>query len=172
MARKPESTIDLALPFVIEEYRERLAGVRERMRESSIDLLLVTGPENIYYLSGYQTTGYYIYQAGFDDRGFFLPPHILDGLWARLQSAHFVPAGDLVERGRMIKSSQELDYIREATSSSISSPATRGRSSPAWSFIPSPTAWCRDWERSVSARPSPSPRMESKCCPIRRGSCG
>ena len=58
-------------------------------------------------------------RIGFDDRGFFLAPYILDGLRARLQSAHFVPAGDLVERGRMIKSSQELDYIRKATSFAV-----------------------------------------------------
>ena len=176
MADKPESVVDLDLPFSVEEYHGRVAGVRERMRESNIDILLVTGPENIYYLSGYQTTGYYIYQAlvvpledapqfvtrrleftnvqarswikdgyavgetesyfdatancieamgggsariGFDDQGFFLPVYILDGLRARLQSAHFVAAGDLVERGRLIKSPQEIEYIRKAASFAV-----------------------------------------------------
>jgi hypothetical protein len=33
------------------------------MAERSIDILLVTGPENRFYLIGYQTTGYYVFQA-------------------------------------------------------------------------------------------------------------
>src|SRR5689334_17959930 len=50
-------------PFSIEEYKDRLARLRSGMLAKEIDLLLVTGPENIFYLTGYRTTGYYIYQA-------------------------------------------------------------------------------------------------------------
>src|SRR4051794_29700997 len=50
-------------PFSIDEYRDRLVRVRSAMQARDIDLLLLTSPENIYYLTGYRTTGYYIYQA-------------------------------------------------------------------------------------------------------------
>jgi len=33
------------------------------MRAQKVDMLLVTSPENIYYLTGYRTTGYYMYQC-------------------------------------------------------------------------------------------------------------
>lgn len=51
------------LVFPIAEFQARLAQTRAGMRARGIDLLLVTGPENIYYLSGYHTTGYHVYQA-------------------------------------------------------------------------------------------------------------
>ena len=63
MATKPKGTRTYRYPFTIDEFKRRLAQVRELMRAAKIDILLVTGPENIYYLSGYRTTGYYIYQA-------------------------------------------------------------------------------------------------------------
>jgi Xaa-Pro dipeptidase len=157
--------------FTVAEYRERLARTRALMREHEVDCLVLTGPENIYYLSGYQTTGYYIYQAlvvprdgepqfvvrtfettnvhglswikgvagiedwedplevtqrairaagaaegriGFEDRGFFLPAAILDGLRRALPRATFVPASGVVERCRLIKSPAEIEYIRRA----------------------------------------------------------
>ena len=51
------------LNFGFDEYRQRLTGVRSRMEERGVDVLLVHTPENIYYLSGYQTPGYYWYMA-------------------------------------------------------------------------------------------------------------
>lgn len=51
------------IPFPIEEYRARLTGIQERMRSRDIDLLLAYTPENINYLTGYNTTGYYVYQC-------------------------------------------------------------------------------------------------------------
>lgn len=49
--------------FPLAEYRQRLDGVRDRMALRGVDALLVHTPENIYYLSGYQTPGYYWYMA-------------------------------------------------------------------------------------------------------------
>ena len=49
--------------FTLEEYRERLDALRRRMEGAGADVLLVTSPENLYYLSGYQTPGYYWYQT-------------------------------------------------------------------------------------------------------------
>ncbi|HEX4701217.1 MAG TPA: Xaa-Pro peptidase family protein [Pseudonocardiaceae bacterium] len=51
------------LPFELAEYQQRLTEVRERMAERGIDLALISIPENIYYLTGYTTLGYYMYQT-------------------------------------------------------------------------------------------------------------
>jgi Xaa-Pro aminopeptidase len=50
------------LAFPIAEYRERLRRVRVAMAEQRLDGLLVHTPENICYLTGYHTTGYYMFQ--------------------------------------------------------------------------------------------------------------
>ena len=52
---------DLAFPR--EEYLTRLGAIRSRMAGLEIDALLVTSPENICYLAGYQTPGYYFPQT-------------------------------------------------------------------------------------------------------------
>lgn len=49
--------------FSLDEYRQRLDGVRRRMQGRGFDAAVITTPENIYYLSGYQTPGYYWYMA-------------------------------------------------------------------------------------------------------------
>jgi Xaa-Pro dipeptidase len=56
-------TIERDLPFPVEEFQARLARVRQALSRQRLDALLVTTPENIYYLSGYQTPGYYCYQC-------------------------------------------------------------------------------------------------------------
>jgi Xaa-Pro dipeptidase len=50
------------LAFPIAEYRERLRRVRAAIAERRLDGLLVHTPENICYLTGYHTTGYYMFQ--------------------------------------------------------------------------------------------------------------
>jgi Xaa-Pro dipeptidase len=47
--------------FPHEEFQTRLDGVRTRMDERGLDALLLTTPENIFYLTGYQTPGYYYF---------------------------------------------------------------------------------------------------------------
>ena len=49
--------------FTPEEYELRIQKVRELMEIKGLDVLVIHSPENIYYLSGYQTPGYYWYQA-------------------------------------------------------------------------------------------------------------
>jgi Xaa-Pro dipeptidase len=51
------------LAFSVEEYRERVAALRRRMAQRGIDVLLSHTPENICYLSGYHTAGYFKYQC-------------------------------------------------------------------------------------------------------------
>jgi Xaa-Pro dipeptidase len=45
------------------EYDERVDRARALLAKASIDVMLVTGPENIFYLTGQQTPGYYAFQA-------------------------------------------------------------------------------------------------------------
>jgi Xaa-Pro aminopeptidase len=51
------------LPFELDEYCERLAHVRSAMASAGVDIALITIPENIYYLTGYTTLGYYMFQV-------------------------------------------------------------------------------------------------------------
>ena len=45
------------------EYDGRLARARAALAGAGIDVMVVTGPENIFYLTGQQTPGYYTFQA-------------------------------------------------------------------------------------------------------------
>ncbi|WP_333631123.1 Xaa-Pro peptidase family protein [Agrobacterium cavarae] len=49
--------------FPKEEYARRQALAREGLVAAGLDALVVTGPENIFYLTGQQTPGYYTFQA-------------------------------------------------------------------------------------------------------------
>jgi Xaa-Pro dipeptidase len=51
------------LPFSLDEYRNRLAKVQEGLKKRGIDACLISIPENIYYLTGFTSTGYYMYQT-------------------------------------------------------------------------------------------------------------
>ncbi len=51
------------LPFSLQEFQARLAKIRQALAERGLDGLLVHTPENIYYLTGYHTPGYYRYQT-------------------------------------------------------------------------------------------------------------
>lgn len=53
------------LPFPIAEYKARVARVQQEMARRGIDVLMINHLENIYYLSGYRTIGYYSFMALF-----------------------------------------------------------------------------------------------------------
>ena len=65
--------------FPAEEYDRRLQAVRDLMARNNLDVLLVHTPENIFYLTGYQTPGYYWHQVlvlPLDSKPVFIaPPH-------------------------------------------------------------------------------------------------
>jgi len=46
-----------------EEVDQRVAALQRRMAERGFDLFLTSGPENVFYLSGQQTPGYYTFQC-------------------------------------------------------------------------------------------------------------
>ena len=166
-----DAELPFGLPFALEEYEARMARVKAAMGEDGIDLLMVTSPENIYWLTGYRTTGYYVYQIlllplegtpqfvtsklehecvralswiktgltvfmgqdevtrtlegfdatgariariGYEERGFWLPPRILDAVRERWGHKATVAAGRILEDARRIKSPAEIACIREA----------------------------------------------------------
>jgi Xaa-Pro dipeptidase len=49
--------------FPTSEFRSRVERVQADMAARGVDLLLVHSPENIYYLTGHQTSGYFAYQV-------------------------------------------------------------------------------------------------------------
>ena len=157
--------------FSLDEYRQRLDALRRRMESKGVDAMLVNSPENLYYLTGYQTPGYYWFQTlivpmdrepvliarlnessniepltwiedsrpyedrddwiahtgavlkdlGLDNRrlglqfdSFFLTIRDERRLMAVLPSATLLDCSGLVEEGRVIKSPQEIEYMRQA----------------------------------------------------------
>lgn len=55
----------MALPFETSEYRTRVDAVQTEMATRGIDVLMLNHLENIYYLSGFRTIGYYSFMALF-----------------------------------------------------------------------------------------------------------
>ena len=51
------------LSFSQDEYLRRYRLVMDGIRKAGVDALLVRGPENITYLTGYETPGYYGYHC-------------------------------------------------------------------------------------------------------------
>ena len=49
--------------FPDSEYAERLARTRAEMERRSLDVLVVTDPANMYYLTGYDAWSFYVPQA-------------------------------------------------------------------------------------------------------------
>ena len=52
---------DMTFPF--EEYQRRITELRNRIAERHLDAVVISDPENIMYLTDYQTTGYSFFQA-------------------------------------------------------------------------------------------------------------
>jgi len=52
---------DMTFPFA--EYERRLMELRERMEQRLLDAVIISDPENLMYLTDYQTTGYSFFQA-------------------------------------------------------------------------------------------------------------
>jgi len=157
--------------FSLQEYKGRLNALRKRMEQKGVDVMLIHTPENLYYMTGYQTPGYYWYQTlvvplekepvfitrlledsnaehltwveerrpygdsedwvartkevlvdlgmgskriGVEKRSWFITNHDFERLKGMMRGARFVDCSMLVEEGRMIKSPQEIDYMRQA----------------------------------------------------------
>ncbi|WP_340149141.1 ectoine hydrolase DoeA [uncultured Sneathiella sp.] len=51
------------LPFSLDEYADRLAKARHSMQEQGIELLIVTDPSNMAWLTGYDGWSFYVHQC-------------------------------------------------------------------------------------------------------------
>lgn len=51
------------MSFPMEEYERRLRELRQRMERQGLEVVIITDPENLFYLTEYQTTGYSYFQA-------------------------------------------------------------------------------------------------------------
>ena len=51
------------MTFPMEEHERRLADLRQRMERQGLEVVIITDPENLFYLTEYQTTGYSYFQA-------------------------------------------------------------------------------------------------------------
>jgi len=58
-------TAPFDLPFPVQEYAARLARVQREMHGRGIRVLMINHLENIYYLTGYRTIGFYSFMALF-----------------------------------------------------------------------------------------------------------
>ncbi|MFN2287016.1 MAG: ectoine hydrolase [Chromatocurvus sp.] len=68
---------DMTFPY--EEYVRRLTQLRERMAARLLDAVVISDPENLMYLTDYQTTGYSFFQAlvvPLDDEPFMITRHL------------------------------------------------------------------------------------------------
>lgn len=65
MQQKPHAppTPAVRLPFEREEYAARIARTRRAMQEAGIDLLIVTDPTNMAWLTGYDGWSFYVHQC-------------------------------------------------------------------------------------------------------------
>ncbi len=157
--------------FSNEEFLQRIRRVQSAMADEGLDVLLLHSPENIYYLTGHQTSGYFAYQVaivtqtgsvrlllrylehgnveeyswlpeadtwregdnpvtrtlevlkdeikrpatvGLERRAWFLSSNDHDAIREGVAPARIVDASLLVDRLRLIKSSQEIAYLRKA----------------------------------------------------------
>lgn len=58
-----EARTDRRLPFSVEEFSRRLRLVRETAAARRLDALVINSPENLYYLTGYHSLGYFAHQV-------------------------------------------------------------------------------------------------------------
>ena len=49
--------------FPIEEFERRIANLRTLMSERGLDAVIMAMPHDLFYLTGYQTPGYYWFQV-------------------------------------------------------------------------------------------------------------
>jgi len=169
---KPQQS---GMDFDVAEYRERLRRTQDEMAKHDLPVLLLHQPENILYLTGFYTTGYFSYHAlavprsgeptlilrdmeipaarssswvkshtiyadaadpvpvwldaarraldglglaggriGVDEHSWFLTVERWKMLQALLPKATLVREPRIVDQLRLIKSSREIDYLRQA----------------------------------------------------------
>lgn len=93
---------DMTFPF--EEYEHRMNELRKRMEERQLDVVVISDPENLMYLTDYQTTGYSFFQAlvvPVDDEPFMLTrnmeqSNVIKRTWLE-ESRTYPDTGDAIQ---------------------------------------------------------------------------
>ena len=87
---------DVALPFSRAEYAQRLAKVRTAMAAAGLDLLWISDPSNMAWLTGYDGWSFYVHQ------GVLVGQEVDPIWWGRSQDANgavrtvYMPEADIV----------------------------------------------------------------------------
>lgn len=82
------------LVFPIAEYERRLRALRESMNQRGLDAVILTMPHDLFYLTGYQTPGYYWFQA------IVVPLEDTPFMVTRLLESSNIPARTWIELSR------------------------------------------------------------------------
>lgn len=93
---------DMTFPF--SEYQRRIEELRQRMAQRLMDAVIITDPENLMYLTDYQTTGYSFFQAlivPIDDEPFMITrmmeeSNVIARTWVEL-TRPYSDTGDAVQ---------------------------------------------------------------------------
>ena len=101
------------MTFPPEEYERRLRELRERMEQRLLDAVVITDPENLMYLTDYQTTGYSFFQAlvvPLDDEPFMITrqmeeSNVIERTWVEL-TRPYPDTGDAIQQ--LVTSLQEF----------------------------------------------------------------
>ena len=105
---------DIELNFPLAEYADRLAATRRAMEAAEIELLIVSDPSNMAWLTGYDGWSFYVHQC------VLVPP---DGepIWfGRGQDANGAPPHGLYRGGQYRRLSRSLCAVDRAPSDGLS----------------------------------------------------
>jgi ectoine hydrolase len=84
------------LPFTRDEYDQRLAKVRAAMDAAGVDVLVVTDPSNMAWLTGYDGWSFYVHQA------VVVGPDGQPLWWGRLMDSHGAMRTAWIDRNRIV----------------------------------------------------------------------
>jgi Xaa-Pro dipeptidase len=93
---------DMTFPFA--EYERRMRELRERMEQRRLDAVVITDPENLMYLTDYQTTGYSFFQGmvvPLDDEPFMITrkleeSNVIERTWVE-ETRPYPDTGDAIQ---------------------------------------------------------------------------
>lgn len=93
------------MTFPAEEYERRVYELRQRMERRLLDAVVITDPENLVYLTDYQTTGYSFFQAlviPIDDEPFMITrameeSNVIERTWLE-KSRPYPDTGDAIQQ--------------------------------------------------------------------------
>jgi Xaa-Pro dipeptidase len=93
------------MTFAPEEYERRIHELRERMAARLLDAVIITDPENLLYLTDYQTTGYSFFQAlvvPLEDEPFMITrameeSNVIERTWVEI-SRPYPDTGDAIQQ--------------------------------------------------------------------------